>query len=102
MYPDSFCEPIEKSLTPLKEWLKTHRMTYDDAEKHFGFTKVAIQKMISNEKRDVGVWADCEIVETKKVLVKAVHAGGQLIGYPVNQEIIICIKLTPNGKMVSD
>tara|TARA_R110001606_G_scaffold329549_1_gene476791 strand:- start:573 stop:881 length:309 start_codon:yes stop_codon:yes gene_type:complete len=102
MYPDSFNHKISKSCLPLTEWLKETGMKHEDAAKALGFQKVSIQKMIGNENRDIRVWADSELVEIKKVDVKAIRVQGEMIGYPTNQSIIMAVKLIPKGKMDLD
>ena len=96
MYPNTYQRPI-----PLKEWISSKGLTYRSAAEHFGFQPVAIQKMISGA-RDVGVWTDDTLVETKKIQAKAVHACGAMYGYPKDQEVILAIKLEPRGKMIDD
>jgi len=96
MYPNTYQRPI-----PLKEWISSKGLTYRAAAEHFGFQPVAIQKMISGN-RDVGVWTDDQLVETKKIQAKAVHACGAMYGYPKEQEVIVAIKLEPRGKMLDE
>jgi len=102
MYPDSFNHIIAESSVPLMEWIKGRNLKYDEAAKQVGFQKVTIAKMLKNENRDIRVWADCELVEVKKLEVKAIHVQGEMIGYPTNQNIILVEKLFPKGKMEND
>tara|TARA_R110002096_G_scaffold233259_1_gene423272 strand:- start:10 stop:336 length:327 start_codon:yes stop_codon:yes gene_type:complete len=95
-YPYTYNRPV-----PLKDWIKSKGLTYRRAAHHFGFQPVAIQKMISSD-RDVGVWTDDQLVETKRIHAKAVHTCGKMLGWPKPQDVILTVKLEPRGKMLDD
>ena len=93
-YPGNFQRP-----TPLKEFLLTNDWSNAKAAKHFGgFTVSAIQKMVVNEERDIGVWGE-KLVETVTQKVLSSFTEGRHTNWPLPHEIIFVKTLTPLPKL---
>ena len=102
MYPQRFRRPI-----PLKDWMASKGYTIAKTAKCFAdgsnhFIPAAIQKMLANEKRDVGVWRESrnvrneKLVETKRKKVIGAFVDGQ---YFDTEEIIYIEELKPGKKL---
>ena len=102
MYPTRFKRPI-----PLKDWMASKGYTIAKTAKCFAdgnnhFIPAAIQKMLANEKRDVGVWRESrnvkneKLVETKRKKVVGAFVDGQ---YFDTEEIIYIEELKPGKKL---
>jgi len=96
MYPKNFKRPI-----PLKDWMTSKGLSNQKAAKFFGdgenvFTPNAIQKMIANPNRDVGVWNDDTLVETVEQEVVGVFVDGQHIQ---TDKIIYIKKIKPRKNL---
>ena len=102
MYPQRFKRPI-----PLKDWMASKGYTiaktaecFADGSNHF--IPAAIQKMLANSKRDVGVWRESrnvrneKLVETKRNKVVGAFVNGQ---YFDTEEIIYIEELKPGKKL---
>ena len=95
MYPQRFKRPI-----PLKDWMASKGYTIAKTAKCFAdgsnhFIPAAIQKMLANEKRDVGVQNE-KLVETKRKKVVGAFVNGQ---YFDTEEIIYIEELKPGKKL---
>ena len=95
MYPTRFKRPI-----PLKDWMASKGYTIARTAKCFAdgnnhFIPAAIQKMLANSKRDVGVQNE-KLVETKRKKVVGSFVDGQ---YFHTEEIIYIEELKPGKKL---
>lgn len=98
MYPPRFQRPI-----PLKDWMASKGFGAGKTAKHFAdgakkFIPAAIQKMIVNPDRDVGV-QDETLVETVQQEVVGVFVEGRHIA---TDKIIFIKPLKPFGPMGSN
>ena len=91
MFPNDFKKPV-----PLTEWMNNKGFSQAKAGKYFYdrdqpenfFTASAIQKMIDNDKRDIGVLHDQILVETVKQKVVICFAEER----SVNADEIVYLK----------
>ena len=95
MYPQRFKRPI-----PLKDWMASKGLSIAKTAKCFAygneyFIPAAIQKMLANSKRDVGVQND-KLVETKRKKVVGAFVDGH---YFHTEEIIYIEELKPGKKL---
>ena len=95
MYPPNFKRPI-----PLKVWMTSKGLSIAKTAKFFGdgsnyFIPAAIQKMIANKKRDVGV-LDETLVETKRQEVVGAFVEGRHLDVT---EIIYIKHIKPRKKL---
>jgi hypothetical protein len=95
-YPSTFSRP-----PTLAEYIQGKGWSHSQAADHFQFSEPAIQKMIKNTDRDIGVWND-QIVETKSREVVLLHANDQHIQWPYTQRIIFSELIQPRGRMSND
>lgn len=98
MYPQRFRRPI-----PLKDWMASKGFGAGKTAQYFAdgqkkFIPAAIQKMLANKDRDVGVQDD-ELVETVEQEVVAVFVDGQ---HTTTDKIIYVKRLKPYGPMGSN
>ena len=94
VYPGSFQRP-----TPLKEFLLAKAWSNSKAAEHFGgFTVSAIQKMVTSDERDIGVWGE-KLVETVTQDVLSSFTEGRHTNWPLPHEIIFVKTLKPLPKL---
>ena len=95
-YPPRFRRPI-----PLSEWKSYKGFSNAKTAKYFSnsendFRPVTIQKMLANPDRDIGVWEDKTLVETKELDAVSVFVGGENLG---EQKILYIQELKPRPNL---